>query len=142
MRSILEDTPLDHAPTGRTPAGIALLLWACDPTEPHRLAAPFAQAAAAAALGIPVEIHFTGRSVLLLQPGVAEILRPSPFDPKTVLESMRETVDRGAVLVACTDALQAHGMNPRSLIPECSRRGGPALFMGRLCDPDWRTLVF
>lgn len=142
MRSILEDPPLDPTPSGRAPAGIALLLWACDPTEPHRLSTPFAQAAAAAAVGVPVEIHFTARSVLLLQPGVAEILRPSPFDQKTVLEAMREVVAHGAVLVACTDALQAHGMNPRGLIPECTRRGGPALFMGRLCDPDWRTLVF
>lgn len=142
MRSILEDPPLDPISSRGLPAGIALLLWACDPTEPHRLAAPFAQAAAAATIGIPVEIHFTARSVLLLQPGVAEILRPSPFDPKTVLETMREAVARDVVLVACTDALEAHGMNPRSLIPECTRRGSPALFMGRLCDPDWRALVF
>ena len=30
--------------------GIALLLWACEPKSPHRLATPFFHAAAAAAL--------------------------------------------------------------------------------------------
>lgn len=142
MKSILEDPPLDPVASSGAPAGIALLLWASDPTEPHRLATPFSYALAAAAMDIPVEIYFTARSVLLLQPGVAENLRVSPFEPQTVLESMRDAVGHGVVLLACPEALQAHGMDHRKLIPECTRRGGAALFMGRLSDPDWRTLVF
>ena len=142
MKSILEDPPPDPVPSRGTPVGIAVLLWASDPTEPHRLSTPFSYALAAAAVNASVEIYFTARSVLLLQPGVAENLRVSPFQTKTVLEAMREAVAQGAVLLACPEALQAHGMDHRGLIPECTRRGGPALFMGRLCDPDWRTLVF
>lgn len=124
------------------PAGIAMLLWACEPEAPHRLVTPFFHAAAAAALDVPVELYFTARSVLLLQPGVAAGLRAGGPDSRTVLEALREAVQHGAVLLACTDALHAHGLNPGALIPECTRRGGAVQFMARVCDPAWRTLVF
>lgn len=126
-------------PTG---PGVALLLWACEPEAPHRLVTPFFHAAAAAAMDLPVEIYFTARSVLLLQAGVAETLRASPHHDKTVRDAMREAVGHGAVLLACTDALQAHGLRADALIPECTRRGGAVQFMARLIDPGWRTLVF
>ena len=148
MRSVVEDPPsiepsaVQAAAAGSSVIGVALLLWACDPDEQQRLATPFFHAAAAAAMDTRVEIYFSARSVLLLQPGIAETLRASPFHPKTVLDALREAVDHGAVLLACTDALHAHGMNLKNLIPECTRRGGAVQFMGRVCDPGWRTLVF
>lgn len=123
-------------------AGIAILLWACEPEAPHRLATPFFHAAAAAAMDTPVEIYFTAASVRLLQPGVAETLRASLHHPKTVLDAMREAVAHGARLLACTDALHAHGLDPQGLIPECSGRGGAVQFMARASDLRWRTLVF
>jgi uncharacterized protein len=55
--------------------GVAILLWSCDPDRPALLATPFVQAAAAAALELPVEVYFTARSVRLLVPGVAASLR-------------------------------------------------------------------
>lgn len=122
--------------------GVAILLWACEPEVPHRLATPFFHAAAAAALDVPVEIYFTAASVRLLQPGVASTLHASPHHPKTVLDAMREAVAHGAQLFACTDALHAHGLDPAALIPECSGRGGAVQFMSRAIDPAWRTLVF
>jgi uncharacterized protein len=121
--------------------GLAILLWASDPDQPHRLATPFFHAAAAAAMDIPVEIYFTARSVRLLAPGVASELRASSH-PKTILDAMREAVDHGAVLLACTDALSANGLDGTTLIPECSRRGGAVQFMARAADLRWRTLVF
>lgn len=123
-------------------AGIALLLWAADPADPQRLATPFFHAAAAAAMEVPVEIYFSAASVRLLAPGVAAGLRPNPAHPKTVLDSMREAVEHGARLFACTDALRAHGVDPASLIPECAGRGGAVQFMARAADLRWRTLVF
>lgn len=123
-------------------AGIALLLWACEPESPHRLATPFFHAAAASAMDMPVEIYFAAASVRLLQPGVAEQLRASPFHDKTVLDALREAVAHGAVLLACTDALHAQGIDPKRLIPECTRRGGAVQFMARASDLRWRTLVF
>lgn len=122
-------------------AGLAILLWASEPEAPHRLMTPFFHAAAAAALDLPVELYFTARSVLLLQPGVAAALRASEH-PKTVLDAMREAVAHGARLYACSDALQAHGLATAELIPECSGRGGAVQFMARAGDLRWRTLVF
>lgn len=123
--------------------GVALLLWACDPGTPGRLATPFFLAAAAAAMDVPVEIYFTAGSVRLLAPGVAQTLHPNAADPrKSVLDSIREAVSHGAVLFACSDALQAHGLSQTALIPECTRRGGAVQFMARACDRRWRTLVF
>lgn len=123
-------------------AGVAILLWASEPEAPHRLATPFFHAAAAAAMDVPVEIYFTARSVRLLVPGVADGLRAAPQVAKTIGDNLREAVEHGAVLLACTDALQAHGVDPAGLIPQCTRRGGAVQFMARACDPRWRTLVY
>jgi uncharacterized protein len=121
--------------------GLAILLWASEPEAPHRLATPFFHAAAAAALDLPVEVYFTARSVLLLQPGVAQALRAAAH-PKTIYDAMREAVTHGAVFYACTDALQAQGLAATALIPECTRQGGAVQFMARASDLRWRTLVF
>lgn len=126
----------------RPAAGLAILLWAADDTAPERLATPFFHAAAAAAMEIPVEIYFTARTVRLLAPGVAAAIRPNPAHRKTVLDSMREAVEHGAVLYACTDALAAHGLAHGPLIGECTRRGGAVQFVARAASLDWRTLVF
>ena len=125
-----------------SPQGIAILLWAAEPDAPHRLVTPFFHAAAAAAMDVPVEVYFSARSVLLLKPGVAAGLRASPHHDKTVLDAMREAVDHGAVFFACTDALHAHGLTQEGLIPECRQRGGAVMYMARVCEPGWRTLVF
>jgi len=122
--------------------GIAILLWAADPDAPHRLATPFFHAAAAAAMDLPVEIYFTARSVRLLVPGVAESLRASERHGKTVLDALREAVAHGARLLACSDALDAAGIDAATLIPECHGRGGAVQFMARAADLRWRTLVF
>lgn len=122
--------------------GIAILLWATEPEAPHRLATPFFHAAAAAAMDLTVEIYFSARSVRLLQPGVADQLRASPYHAKTVLDAMREAVSHGAVLYACTDALHANGLSRDKLIAECSGHGGAVQFMARAADPAWRTMVF
>ncbi|MGE0797663.1 MAG: DsrE family protein [Lautropia sp.] len=125
-----------------TAAGIAILLWAADPDAPHRLATPFFHAAAAAAMDMPVEIYFTAASVRLLVPGVAESLRASPSHPKRIIDNIREAVELGTELFACSDALAAHGIDPAALIPECRARGGAVQFMARAADLRWRTLVF
>lgn len=122
--------------------GLAILLWAAEPEAPHRLATPFFHAAAAAAMEIPVEIYFTARSVQLLVPGVAESLRASARHDKTVLDAMREAVAHGAKLYACSDALDAQGVDGATLIAECHGRGGAVQFMARAADRRWRALVF
>ncbi len=123
-------------------AGIAILLWAAEPEAPHRLITPFFHAAAAAAMDTPVEIYFTARSVHLLVPGVADGLRASTRHDKTVGQALREAVAQGAQLFACTDALNAQGVDADRLIPECTGRGGAVQFMARASDLRWRTLVY
>lgn len=122
--------------------GIAILLWACEPESPQRLATPFFHAAAAGAMEIPVEMYFTARSVHLLVPGVAERLRASERFDKTILDAMREAHAFGARFFACTDALHAQGLDPKHLIVECSGHGGAVQFMARAASLRWRTLVF
>ena len=92
-------------------------------------------------MDLSVEVYFSAGAVRLLEPGVAERLRPGTH-AKTVLDSMREAVEHGARFYACSDALKAHGLEDRPLIPECSGRGGAVQFVLRAADPRWRTLVF
>ncbi len=129
-------------PAQRPVTGLAILLWAADPAQPARLATPFFHAAAAGALELEVEIYFSARSVLLLQPGVAEGLRASEHNAMTIAQHMQQALAHGARLLACTDALHANGMTREGLIPAVAGHGGAVQFMSRLADPAWRTLVF
>ena len=122
--------------------GVAILLWATDPSTPERLATPFFHAAAAAAMDVPVEVYFTAASVRLLVPGVAAALHASQRVDKTVLAHMQDAADHGARFFACSDALAAHGLANTPLIAECAGRGGAVQFMARALDLRWRTLVF
>lgn len=126
--------------------GVAILLWAADADAPHRVATPFAVAAAAAALELPVEVYFTARCVRLLLPGVAEGLRASQAEPaphaRTLADAMRDALDHGARFYACSDALAAQGLTLQMLVPECSDHGGALRFAARAGDARWRTLVF
>ena len=126
--------------------GVAILLWAADADAPHRLGTPFAVAAAAAALELPVEVYFTARCVRLLLPGVAEGLRASQAEPvphaRTLADAMREALGHGARFYACSDALAAQGLALPMLMPECSGHGGALQFAARAGDARWRALVF
>jgi len=122
-------------------AGVAILLWAADASVPERLATPFFHAAAAAAMDVPVEIYFSAASVRLLLPGVAAGLRASPRVDKTIADNLREATALGAQLFACSDALQAQGIDQTYLLPGV-QRGGAVQFMARAIDRDWRVLVF
>lgn len=134
-----------EAPGGTALAGIeglALMLWAADARAPERLAVPFVQAAVAAAMELQVEIYFTAASVELLVPGTAQALRTGPLSVKTIQDEMCAAVAQGAVLLACSEALAARGLETAPLISECSGRGGLVQFTARAADPRWRALVF
>lgn len=127
--------------TAHDAAGVAILLWAADPRTPERLATPLFHAAAGAAMDVPVELYFTAASVRLLVPSVAASLRASTHVDKTIADNLREAVEMGARLFACSDALAAQGVDPADLMPGCAR-GGAVQFMARAIDLRWRTLVF
>lgn len=122
--------------------GLALLLWAADADEPHRLVTPFLLASAAAAMEMQVEVYFTARSVRLLVPGTADALRAEPGAARTIADVMLEAHEHGARFMACSEALRAQDLVDRPLIKAYDGRGGMVQFLGRTVDPLWRTLVF
>jgi uncharacterized protein len=121
---------------------LAILLWATDPAVPHLCATPFFHAAVAAAMDAEVEVHFAGRSVLLLVEGVAADIPADLAGTVSVYHHMREAARHGARFLACSDALDAQGLDATALIAEAGGTAGAAAFVGRALDPAWRTLVF
>jgi uncharacterized protein len=121
---------------------LAILLWATSPDAPHLCATPFFHAAAAAAMDVEVEIHFSSRSVLLLVEGVAANLHAGVDHEMSVYGHMQQAARLGAGLYACSDALAAHCVERAALVPELTGIAGAAAFMGRALDAEWATLVF
>jgi len=121
---------------------LAILLWAVDPSAPHLCATPFFHAAAAAAMEVEVEVHFAGRSVLLLAQGTAAKLYGGGDRVTSIYDHMRQATRFGARLYACSDALEAHSVDRALLIPELTGIAGSAAFVGRVLDAEWATLVF
>jgi predicted peroxiredoxin len=55
---------------------------------------------------------------------------------------MRQAIKFGARFFACSDALEAHGIDKATLIPEVSGFAGAAAFLGRVLDREWATLCY
>lgn len=118
------------------------MLWAAAPDTPHLCVTPFFHAAAAAAMDVEVEIHFSSKSVLLLVDGVAARLYAGGDREVSVYQHMQQATRFGAKLYACSDALAAQDVEGAALIPEFAGVAGAAAFMGRALDEEWATLVF
>jgi predicted peroxiredoxin len=121
---------------------LAILLWSTAPASPHLCATPFFHAAAAAALDAEVEVHFSASSVLLLVKGSAAALFADDKRNRSIYDHMQQASRLGARFLACSDALDAHGVGRETLIPEVNGVAGAAAFVGRALDPEWVTLVF
>lgn len=122
---------------------LAILLWAAEPAAPQLCAAPFHFAAAAAAFDAEVEMYFTARSVRLLLPAVSTSLQLGREGETVPLSFyLEEALRFGVRLYACPAALNAHLDASESLPPELCGHAGAAAFLGRLFDPQWRTLSF
>lgn len=121
---------------------LAILLWATTPEEPARCAAPFVYAAAAGAMDVAVEVHFSGAAVRLLAPGVAESLFAGPGEGKSIAAFMRDASDAGALFYACPMALRQAGMRDGPFIDAYAGTVGATAFVVKCLDPAWSTLVF
>ena len=121
---------------------LAILLWRSSPDHPAECAGPFVYAAVAGAMDCEVEIHFSGKSVLLLTPGVAARLFPGKAEAKSIYEFMQEAATLGARFLGCSMAMNEHLPPGTACIPEYSGAAGAAAFIMRTLDPEWRTLVF
>ena len=122
--------------------GVAILLWATRPDDPLRCATPFMHAAAAAALDLEVELHFSAQSVRLLTPGVADKLYADTRRDTSIAVHMQRAHDHGATFLACASALANEGLRREDLISLVDGLSGATSFQARVCDPAWRTLVF
>mgnify|MGYP001022805664 CR=1 FL=1 len=118
-------------PVGRR--GLAILLWATDPKDPERCVTPFFHAAAAAAMEVEVEVFFAARSVHLLTPEGAN---------RATADAMREAVRHGVRFYACSQALQAQGIDRSRVLSEVAGIAGAAAFVARVLDPNWSSLTF
>jgi uncharacterized protein len=125
-----------------TTSRLAILLWATSAQDPARCATPFVHAAAAAAMDCEVEMHFTAKSVRLLESGVARELYPNRSREKSVYDFMREAADLGVKFWACSMSAREHLDTNAPLIPEMTGMAGAAAFMQRVMDPNWRTAVY
>jgi uncharacterized protein len=121
---------------------LAILLWATDPDAPDRCATPFFHAAAAGAMDVEVEIYFTARSVLLLNPDRAMRIFAGQQDKTSILDHMKQARSHGARFLACHDALAAQGLSAEAVQAEVDGFAGAAAFVARALDSDWVTLVY
>jgi len=121
---------------------LAILLWSVSPDQPERCAAPFVYAAAAGAMEVETEVHFTGAAVRLLSPGVAEALFAGPLRVKSIAAFMNDAAQAGARFVACPMALREQGMENGPFLAAYAGAVGATAFVVRCLDPEWSTLVF
>jgi uncharacterized protein len=122
--------------------GVAILMWASGPDDPVRCATPFMHAAAAAALDMKVEMHFSAQSVLLLKPGVADALYADRQRKTSIADHMQQAHEHGVLFLACASAIANEGLRREDLISAVDGLSGATSFEARVCDPAWRTLVF
>ena len=119
---------------------LAILLWAATPEHPDLCAAPFVYAMAAAALDAEVEVHFAGKSVRLLEKGVAEQAMTS--GGKSLYAFMQEASALGVRFFACSMAVDQFLSDNVTRIQELRGEAGATAFVDRVLDAEWRTLVF
>jgi uncharacterized protein len=121
---------------------LAILLWAASPDQMQLCATPFFHAAAAAAMDVDVEMHFSAKSVLLLVPGVASALYAGVDRSASIYQHMQQAATFGARFYACSDAIAAHAVDRSRLVPEVTGFAGASAFIARALDAEWSTLVF
>lgn len=111
--------------------------------DPADCAMPIMHALTACALDCEVEMHFAGPAVRLLL-GAA----PDPAGPESagvladLVAQLRGASANGVRLYACPAALRRHASVEAPLADFCSGVAGAATYLGRVLDPEWRTLTY
>jgi len=118
-----------------------MLIWAATPDHPELVVTPLVHALAARALDAEVEIHFAGPAVRWLVAGLADGAYACAGREKSVGDFLREVVDAGVTLYACSMAGAQWVGAAESLLPAV-RHAGATSFVVRALDPAWRTLSY
>ncbi len=105
-----------------------LIIMTSGPDTPRRCATPFFMANLAAAMDDEVYMFFTIDGTLLLKKGVAETVCPKE-GAKPVSELIKESLEAGVHLMACTASTDLHDMHPGDLIDGVQLTGGAKMLM-------------
>lgn len=104
-----------------------LIIMTSGPDTPRRCATPFFFATLATAMDYEVTMFFTIDGTLLLKKGLADTVFPKEGG-KSAGEFLREAIESGVKMTACTASLELHGLSPEDLIPEARLVGGASMW--------------
>ena len=104
-----------------------LIIMTSGPETPRRCATPFFMATLAAAMDYEVTMFFTIDGTLLLKKGVAETVVPKAGG-KPVSDFLKEAVEAGVQLTACTASMELSDLTPADLIEGVKLVGGASMW--------------
>jgi predicted peroxiredoxin len=104
-----------------------LIIMTSGPDTPRRCATPFFFASLAVAMDYEVTMFFTIDGTLLLKRGLAETIYPKAGG-KAVGDFLREALDAGVKMLACTASTELHDLQPSDLIDEVKMVGGATMW--------------
>jgi len=116
-----------------------LIIVTSGPDTPRRCATPFFFASLAVAMENEVTMFFTIDGTLLVKKGVAETIFPKKGG-EPVSYFLREALEHGVKMIACTASTDLHGLKPSDLIPEVKMVGGATML--QLAEDAKITLTF
>lgn len=116
-----------------------LIVMTSGPETPRRCATPFFMAAIGAAMEYDVTMFFTIDGTLLLKKGAADTIFPKEGG-KPVGDYLRDALDAGVHMCACTASTELHGLTPDDLIDEVKMVGGATMW--QMAEEAMTTLSF
>ena len=116
-----------------------LIVMTSGPDTPRRCAAPFFFASLAVAMESEVTMFFTMDGTLLLKKGSAESIYPKAGgEPLSYF--LREALDAGVKMLACTASMDLHDLHPADLIADAHLAGGATML--QLAEDAKTTFTF
>ena len=110
-----------------------------DPAQPEGCYAPLFQATIAAALSHDVEVVFTGISIHMVLPGIAEKAEVNLETHATLYDIIKEAHHAGVAFKACNTSLKIAG---EDLIAEVEERVGAAYVIAEAMDDNTVTFTY
>mgnify|MGYP000229958182 FL=1 len=104
-----------------------LIIMTSGPDTPRRCATPFFFATLATAMDYEVTMFFTIDGTLLLKKGLADTVYPKEGG-KSAGQFMREAIEAGVKMTACSASLELHDLKSEDLIPEVQIVGGATMW--------------
>ncbi|MCL4395915.1 MAG: DsrE family protein [Chloroflexi bacterium] len=105
----------------------AVIIMTSGPEQPRRCASPFFLSTIGTVMDSEVSMVFTTDCTLLLKKGVAETVYPREGG-KSVAAFLKDAVDAGVKLYACTPSFELHDLQATDLIDGVEIIGGAALW--------------